>query len=150
MADPISAAVGIVGLAQTLGGILNKVKDKAVRDQLQDSIFQIREAALRLQEENAALREENRKLREAASERVNPADYELRQNAYWRKSDGAGPYCLKCFEGDHVARTLVPHGGTSDGGQCAQCGKAFYGMFVPPESRRPRTSHEEWWNPSGR
>ena len=128
MTDPISAATGIVSLARTLGELLAKIKDKSVRDELQDSIFRIREEALRLQEENATLRDENRKLRDLASERVNAADYERRGNAIWRK-DGDGPYCLRCFQEEKKARTLVRVGPHSTAGKCLVCNTEVYEVY---------------------
>jgi len=132
MPDPISAAAGIIGLAQTLGNLLGKIKDKSVRDQLQESIFRIREEALRLQEENAGLRDENRRLKERASERVNPADYKLEKNAYWK--DGL-PHCLRCMEGDRKARTLIQRYEISSTGFCPACNAQFNGVF--PEQLEP-------------
>lgn len=126
MADPITTATGIIGIAQTLGNLLGRVKDRVIRNELQDSIFRIREEAIRLQGENATLRDEIRKLRETASERANPADFEREGNAFRR--DGTA-YCIRCMEEDHKGRTLIQQNEYNTEGFCPTCKGQFDGVF---------------------
>jgi hypothetical protein len=133
MSDPISAATAIIGLARTLSELLAKIKDKAVRDALQDSIFRIREEALRLQEENATLRDENRRLKEGASERVDPADYSKKGNAVWKDDV---PFCMRCMDDRRKALRLVQPNEYSSQGRCFTCNGVFDGVF--PERRLTR------------
>lgn len=146
MAEAISTAAAIIGLARNLGDLLGKIKDKSVRDELQDNIFRMREEALRLQEENAALRDENRKLGETASDRVNPAEYKRERNAYWK--DGSA-YCMRCMEKERKARTLFQESECAAEARCPTCNAQFPGVFdaepIPSSPPEP-----EWWNPSGR
>jgi hypothetical protein len=145
MADPISAATGIIGIVRSIGEILNHVKDKTARNQFQDKLFQLQDEALRLQQENAELRSEVRKLREAASEQVNVEDYKRERNAYW---SGGYAYCMRCMEGEHKPRSLIQDNDWGDA-RCAACNAQFPGVF--PAKPRPRSEDEpEWWNPAGR
>lgn len=126
MVDPISAATGLVGLIRTVSELLSKIKDKSVRGEFQEKLFQLRAEAIRLQEENAALRDENRKLRDAATDRVDPADYERRGNAYWKSGT---PYCMRCMEEDRKERTLAQIGEYSTQGYCPACKRRYNAVF---------------------
>jgi len=80
-----------------------------------------------LQAEFAALRQEIEKLREAApAEHVNRADYKLERNAYWK--DGV-PYCIRCMEEDHKARTLMQPGHYNTTGVCPTCQRTYGCVF---------------------
>ena len=146
MPDPISAAAGIIGLARTLGDLLAKIKDKSVRSEFQEKLFQLQGEALRLQEENAGLRDENRKLKEVTSDRVNPADYQRLGNAYWKRADNTGPYCVKCLENDHRERGLLRVYPGMSAGICATC-QTRHGAVFPKHHGTPVKGqpHWPWW-----
>ena len=71
---------------------------------------------LELQKENEMLKKENKELQKKLEFQD---DVEYKNNAYWKKSDGDGPYCPRCWDGDKKLMRMT----TKVGGNFATCPK---------------------------
>jgi len=60
---------------------------------------------------------------------------EKRNNAYWKKSNGDGPYCPRCWEKDEKSITMIPYHKGSNNATCPVCKTAinFTGREDPSE-----------------
>ena len=68
---------------------------------LQEQLLNMQDQMAKLKQEKEEMQRKNKKLEEKLNLKD---DLEPRNNAYWRKSNGDGPFCTKCF--DESAKTI--------------------------------------------
>ncbi len=81
----ISNIKDAIGLAKELGNI-----------ELQRKLIEVNREIAELEENNRGLKEKMRELEEKLNEK---GDMEFKDNAYWKKSNGDGPFCVPCWDG---------------------------------------------------
>lgn len=74
---------------------------------------------LKLDDEVEKLKKENKELREKLEFKE---DIEFRDNAYWKKSSGDGPYCSACWDDKSKMIRLLPTDNYGNFYECEICG----------------------------
>src|SRR6266700_2956257 len=107
--EPISTVTTAWTIAKTAGEISKKlyelaksVKDREVKQQIDEITDQLRE----LKQSASELEDENRNLREKL--RFKSDNYEFRNPFWYEKANPEQPFCPKCFAGDIAAPMGAP------------------------------------------
>ena len=85
-----------------------------------DDSFKNRDKIEELKKEIIGLEKENKELSE---KNILISDLELKNNVYWKKSSGDGPFCTRCFDKNReIIRLLLNKGHYSE---CPECKNTF-------------------------
>lgn len=110
MMDPLTPAT-VIALFKGAFALAKKRKDA----ELSAELLELQERMLQLVEEREQLASENRQLRD---QRSLAAEFEYRDNAYFRRDDG--PYCPRCWDDDRKVIRMQRHPGKVP--TCPKCG----------------------------
>jgi TolA-binding protein len=117
--DVAIALSALKSAADLIGAFRNAVKNRALKPdevsaeilKIQELVSDARSGLIEAQEEIARLNGEIRSLDEQlAALRDLKDNYEFRDNMYWRKGTGEGPFCQTCMDADKKVVRLLDHG----------------------------------------
>jgi len=93
---------------------------KADNIELYRQILDLQADASKILDENRELKE---KLKELETSLQQQEDVEFKNNAYWKKSDGDGPYCVPCWDGKGKLMRMIDDDGyvSCPNSECHYC-----------------------------
>lgn len=90
---------GSIGTAIDLVKKAKELADKVQNLELKEVIVELREKLVEVKEEAVVYREKFEAMEAEIKWLKAPPEMELRDNLYYRKDNGDGPFCTACFDG---------------------------------------------------
>ncbi|MDF1497750.1 MAG: hypothetical protein P1P85_00125 [Patescibacteria group bacterium] len=107
---------------------LFKILKEAGKVDEYQKILDLIDDSLKIRKENDELKKEIEKLKfeieELSEKKILEDDLKLKDNAYWKKSDGDGPFCTKCFDENGIT-IRIPTDQLSFLSNCPKCKNSF-------------------------
>lgn len=97
---------------------LYEIFKKAGKIDEYQKILDLIDDSFKKREEIEKLRKKNKELQEKLKFQN---DLEFRNDAYWKKSDGDGPYCLRCWDKGRELIRIIPMRIGSNFATCPEC-----------------------------
>lgn len=101
----IQAVKAVIDLSKGLATVVERVRDNAIRAELNGKIIEVQQRVMELQEAIVKLREENAHLRKEAEAAANleafKARYRYEESVCWKYDDAGkrdGPFCPSCVD----------------------------------------------------
>lgn len=86
--------------------------------ELQEQLLSMQDRIAKLKQEKEEVEKKNKKLKEKLNLKE---DMEKKNNAYWKKSDGGGPFCSMCWEKDKKPISMILYYKGSNNAVCPVC-----------------------------
>jgi len=101
----VTIAANVVKALGKLGAYAEKQRNAEINGaiiEVQSLVMQLQEQLLRDRAAHDDLKRQHRELEESVRTRRDA--FEWRENVFWEKATGAGPYCPKCFQEPQIPR----------------------------------------------